>query len=150
MGVEAFKTTIQTAIEAHPPIADGSTAAYDFVDDFVEERGSGKHRQLVWDGNADQEIADVLYQTSWTLDLVLYLLRRNRTLQAFKAAVNNESADLRKLVDELGALGTDVLEAEVLPTTIDFGGMEDAQNAGGVQQNKLARIHFGFRVLTVE
>ena len=68
--VNSAMATIQTAIEALTPVSDGSAAVYAFIDDFVEERGNGQHRQLIWDMPTTWRAGDVVETRERTLNRI--------------------------------------------------------------------------------
>lgn len=139
--------TMKTAWEAKTPTSDGSSIAFAFIDDLIEERGNGQHRQLIWGRpqNADIE-AEAASQLRWSITATLFLHRNDRTQEAFHKACANEVNDLF-VAYSAAVWGAGVYEAVLGDITSDDNADETPVRAGGVRRSLVARYHFPFSVL---
>lgn len=153
-----FKSAVKTAWEALTPASDGSSAAYRFVDDFVEERGNGQHRALLWRApRRGRLMGEHAEQVEWTQPCELYLWRTppgqdDRTYDAFAAAVAAEATDLLQTFSRLSA---SAFNAAVLEPILDDMTIVEREpvrppGTGGVPRARVAVVTFNFRVLVQE
>lgn len=156
--LQNFKTEVETAFAGASPESDGGSLAYRFIDDFVEERGGGRHRELIWElAQVSRTVGEHAEQREWELPLVLFIHRKvddttERTLDAFRTAVENEATALALVYNRLTDLGTGVLEGELVDFTTEEIAEQETRGprAGGVPRVTLARVTFNFRVLCQE
>lgn len=156
--LEHFKTAVEATWEALAPASDGSSSAYAFVDDFVEERGNGQHRELLWRmARAAALEAEHEEQLTWTIACELYLHRTppgqpDRTYREFAAAVEAEAT---ALVLAFSRMGSAEFDASVLIPVLDNFQVREREpvrppGAGGLPRARVAVVTFNFRVLVQE
>lgn len=156
--LEHFKTAIEDVWEALVPASDGSSSTYRFIDDFVEERGNGQHRELLWRmARAAVLEAEHEEQQTWTIACELFVHRTppgqpDRTYRAFAAAVEGEATALMLAFSRMGAAE---FNAAVLTPVLDNFQVREREpprppGAGGVPRARVAVVTFNFRVLVQE
>jgi len=155
--LQNFKDAVQTAWEALTPAVDGSGLAYRFVDDLVEERGNGQHRQLMWRMARQMEIRlEVALETRWIVVCEAYFARAPlgvvRTYAAACTAIEGEVQALVAEFLQLPNLGTNVAEAVLTNVDIPEEAPErDRSGLGaGLPQDVVWRARFTFSVTTQE
>ncbi len=159
MAADAFRAALDrivAVLEAlTPPVSDGgSKAAYTFIDDFVEERGNGQHRELFWRMPVafPHEHATPL-TLRWAITLDLFLHRRapgapDRTHDAFLRAVAQEAEEVLHAMSEI----TNWLNANVVEVVHDDGTIETIEGpqparAGGISTNHVVRVSFPMAII---
>lgn len=150
MTLATFKSDTETAWEALSPTDDGTSDAYDFVDDLVEERGGGLHRQLIW-GPIDSASIQSQTQTQnlYELECYLFLRRNDRTLAAFRTACEEEAIDLQ-LEQEGISYSAGVFDPVLEGWSVEEVDPPSVSRSGGVPRVETARIIFKFNVLCQE
>lgn len=155
--VNSAMATIQTAIEALTPVSDGSAAVYAFIDDFVEERGNGQHRQLIWDMPTTWRAGDVVETRERTLQsFSLFLFRTptgigNRTQLAWINAVHSEVAHIHRTIEQITVWGdADVLEVLFVDAEAEDVSPDRPNQSGGIHRPLVARITFNLDIFTQE
>jgi len=154
--LDNFKTAMETRWEALTPTVDNSgITAYNFIDDFVDERGGGMHRKMVWRLSEDTEIVgEHPIQLQSIIRAELFIDRTVggavRTYEAFVQAVHNEARALAVNYSGLNALGSGVYEAGLVGWTVEEDEPERPARAGGFPTTQFARVFFTFNVLTEE
>lgn len=153
-----FRTAVETVVTALVPASDGTALAYRFIDDLVEERGNGQHRELIWRMAKNARLAaEHEEQNDWTVALELFIHRTppgrpDRTYRAFCDAVEAEATDIELAFSRMGG-------AQFNPTSVGavLDGFVIAEReperpagAGGVPRYRVAVVTFNFRVLVQE
>ncbi len=146
--------TLRSTWEATTPTSDGSSISYRVVDDFVEERGNGQHRQIFFGvPESGEPIAETPIQLEWKIDVYLILQRRDRTHFAFRQAIAHGISDLVKAWSNVTNWGSSsILEAILDTPTTEFPENGELEHlSGGIRgSGQTARIRFPFRVLCIE
>lgn len=154
-----FQALLQAAFvaatPAFPPTDDPDRGlAYRWIDTFDEERGNGQHRELAWSAGNEPKTANRHWPVEdWRISAFLFLHRNDRTDAAFKVAVTDAIADLKRAwrLQAAAGFGAGITANLDTPTT-RYGGLGEPQpRAGGIRPTSIvARIEFPFRVLVRE
>lgn len=149
--LQNWKDAMETAIVGLTPTDDSSSLNYRFIDSLEEERGHGRHRELLWRVAASSEIrGETPLELGWLVPLELYIHRNDRTYEAFASAVEDESVDLVLAWSGMTSLGTGVWHAGFIGFEVEEVEPERPARAGGVPRYEVARITFTFDVHTGE
>jgi len=149
--------TLRTQIQALVPVTDGSSAVYRFVDDLVEERGNGQHRELAWNmptTSGPFDTGETRELTSISFSLFLHRMPpgiAERTQYAWIQAVNSERAHIHRTINGINSWGdANVLEVIYRGCEAEDGSISDPAVAGGVHRSLVARLTFTIDVLSQE
>ena len=147
-GLANFKVAVESAFTAATPPVDGSALAYRFIDSFVEERGDGQHRELLWSRPRRVRVSDIgRPNREFAIDCALFLARRDRTEDIFADAIEEEVRVLIDRFDNTTALGAGVYEGVMDDVEIEEVTATRRTRSGGVPRSVFARVRFPFRVL---
>lgn len=154
-----FREAVTAVIVAlAPAFNDSSGLLFREVDDFIEEKGNGRHREFVW-RNAKKAalVSEHEEQFEWSpmmLELVLYRTppgRADRTYKTFVNAVECDAVQIAKAISRMGSaqFPTTTREPELVGFEIEEREFEKPKD-GLIPRPKLAVVRFNFKLLTQE
>lgn len=151
--INTFIGTLVTAFAATTPPSDGSSLAYRRIDSFTEERGNGQHREfVVGRASVPKLISRSTRLNEHTLEVVLFLHRRDRTMADFNEDIADEVNALHAAFWAQASIGwgSGVLEALLEAGEIEASSDGPKPRAGGVDRGVVVRVPFKFRVTVRE
>lgn len=144
-------TNLEAQWVAVTPVDDGSGLSYRFIDDLIEERGYGQHRELIWTApNAGPIVQEDPIAFDWSMSCELFLHRNDRTLAAFYRVIADEVVDLVNAFSEITSWGSGVLEAHLDSVDTEVDAPRRVKRAGGISRAVIAIERFNFRFLVQE
>ncbi len=151
--LQNWKNAMETSWIAITPPNDGSGLDYRFIDSFEEERGMGRHRELIWRAARSARIiaeSTATVELEWSVPCEMFLHRNDRTYEAFVSAVEDEAVYITAGWSRLTAFGSGVWNANFDRFEIREVEPERPSRAGGVPKYEVARVTFFFRIHTGE
>ena len=150
-------STIVTQLEGLTPVSDGSTATYSFVDDLIEERGNGQHRELRWnlpESSGPHDTTETREVTEFGFTLFLHRTptgQSERTQYVWIQAINNERAQIHRTINGISTWGdSDILEVIYRGCETEDVTPARGNQSGGVHRPLVAALTFNLSAFTQE
>lgn len=151
--LNTWMDALQSVWESTTPPNDASRTAYASIDSLDEERGEGRHRQFIF-----LPPDDVAYESTnhlsakWSVDVVVFIDRNNRTQRVFAYAVADEITTLHQAwtnVDSNGWTDPAIMCELRGPVTVEYLALDSQKpRSGGLANRLVARVTFPFFVTT--